>query len=95
MSQFKEPFHSAIFTLSSHHPYFVPDKYKNKFPRVYLENSECIGYADYSLRQFFDSAKKTKWYNNTLFILTADHGSLSKNSFYNNPVGNLTIPILF
>ena len=48
-----------------------------------------------ALRQFFDSAKKTKWYNNTLFILTADHGSLSKNSFYNNPVGNLTIPILF
>ena len=95
MCQFKEPFHSAIFTLSSHHPYFVPDKYKNKFPRGYLENSECIGYADYSLRQFFDSAKKTKWYNNTLFILTADHGSLSKNSFYNNPVGNLTIPILF
>ena len=95
MCQFKEPFHSAIFTLSSHHPYFVPNKYKNKFPKGYLENSECIGYADYSLRQFFDSAKKTKWYNNTLFILTADHGSLSKNSFYNNPVGNLTIPILF
>lgn len=95
MNEFVEPFHTAIFTLSSHHPYFVPEKYKNKFPKGKLENSESIGYADYSLREFFNSAKKTKWYNNTLFILCADHASLSESNFYGNVVGNLTIPILF
>lgn len=95
MSEFKIPFHSAIFTLSSHHPYFVPTKYKNKFPKTNLENSESIGYADYALRLFFESAKKTDWYANTLFILTADHCGISEDHFFANPVGNLSIPILF
>lgn len=95
MNEFKQPFHSAIFTLSSHHPYFVPEKYKNTFPKTELENAESIGYADHSLKLFFESAKKTAWYNNTLFILTADHAGISGHPFFANPVGNLTIPILF
>jgi glucan phosphoethanolaminetransferase (alkaline phosphatase superfamily) len=95
MTEMKKPFHAAVFTLSSHHPYFVPEKYKNKFPKGDLENSQSIGYADYALKEFFDSAKKTDWYKNTLFIITADHASLSERNFYGNIVGNLTIPILF
>jgi phosphoglycerol transferase MdoB-like AlkP superfamily enzyme len=95
ISKLKTPFHSAIFTLSSHHPYFVPEKYKNKFPKGQLENLQSIGYADYALRLFFDAAKKTKWYNNTLFILVGDHGSLSEHFFFSNLVGNQSIPILF
>lgn len=95
MSSFKAPFHTAIFTLSSHHPYKIPEKYKNKFPKGDLENSESIGYADYALRQFFASARNTAWYPNTLFVLTADHGSLSDHPFYKNAVGNQTIPVLF
>lgn len=95
MCAFKQPFHTAIFTLSSHHPYKIPQKYHNKFPKGDLENSESIGYADYALKLFFDSAKKTSWYNNTLFVLTADHGSLSEHYFYSNIVGNQGIPILF
>jgi phosphoglycerol transferase MdoB-like AlkP superfamily enzyme len=95
MNAFSEPFHTSIFTLSSHHPYFVPGKYKDKFPKGKLENSESIGYADYALRRFFDEAKKTKWYNNTLFVLCADHSSLSDQPFYKNTVGERCIPILF
>lgn len=95
MNTFKQPFHSAIFTLSSHHPYKIPEKYKGKFPKGDLENSESIAYADYALRQFFAAAKKTKWYNNTLFVLTADHGSLSEHPFYSNVVGNQSVPVLF
>jgi phosphoglycerol transferase MdoB-like AlkP superfamily enzyme len=95
MSGFKQPFHSAIFTLSSHHPYLVPDKYKNKFPKTDLENAESLGYADHSLRLFFEAAKKTDWYRNTVFVLTADHVGISNNRFFANPVGCLTIPVLF
>lgn len=95
MNAFKQPFHTAIFTLSSHHPYKIPARYKNKFPKGDLENSESIGYADYALRLFFEEAKKSSWYNNTLFVLTADHGSLSDHPFYKNVVGNQSIPILF
>jgi phosphoglycerol transferase MdoB-like AlkP superfamily enzyme len=95
MNTFKQPFHSAVFTLSSHHPYLITDKYKNRFPKTKLENSESIGYADYSLKLFFEAAKKTNWYSNTLFVLTADHTSLSEHPFFTNPVGYFTIPILF
>jgi arylsulfatase A-like enzyme len=95
MNEFHQPFHSAIFTLSSHHPYRIPKKYKNKFPKGYLENSESITYADYALKLFFGSAKKTSWYSNTLFVITADHGSLSTDPFYSNVIGNQSIPILF
>lgn len=95
MSELKAPFHSAIFTISSHHPYFVPEKYKGKFKKGPLENSESIQYADYALKQFFIEAKKQSWYNNTLFILVADHASLSDHRFFKNVVGNQSIPILF
>lgn len=95
MNELKTPFHSAIFTLSSHHPYFVPKKYKDKFEKGPLENSQSIRYADYAVKQFFNTAKKQSWYNNTLFILCADHASISEHRFYSNVVGNQSIPVLF
>jgi len=95
MNEMKEPFHSSIFSLSSHHPYLIPDKYKNKFPKGKLENLESIGYADYALRKFFDEAKKQKWFDHTLFVLTADHCSISSHPFYSNNIGQFSIPILF
>jgi phosphoglycerol transferase MdoB-like AlkP superfamily enzyme len=95
MNEMKEPFHTAVFTLSSHHPYFVPGKYKGIFRKGELENSESIQYADLSLRKFFETAAKTEWYNNTLFVLVADHCGISGHPFYANILGNLTIPVLF
>jgi len=95
MSEMKQPFHASIFSLSSHHPYFIPEKLKNKFPKGTLENHESIGYADYALKTFFNEAKKQAWYNNTLFIITADHSSLSDHPFYSNLIGQFCIPILF
>ncbi len=95
INRMKAPFHAAIFTLSSHHPYFVPDKYKGKFKSTPLENSASIGYADYALRKFFETAKKMPWYNNTLFVLTADHTGISEDPFFTNEVGLSSIPIAF
>jgi phosphoglycerol transferase MdoB-like AlkP superfamily enzyme len=95
LNELKQPFHCGIFTLSSHHPYNIPAKYKNKFQKGPLENSESVRYADYALRQFFVTAKKQNWYDNTLFILSADHASISEHYFYSNVVGSQCIPILF
>jgi phosphoglycerol transferase MdoB-like AlkP superfamily enzyme len=95
MSEMKQPFHSAIFTLSSHHPYKIPEKYKGKFPKGHLENLESIGYADHALRSFFNDAKTQAWYAHTLFVLIADHASISDHPFYKNNVGQFTIPVLF
>ncbi len=94
-SEFKEPFFTSVFTLTSHHPYEIPEKYKGKFPVGTLNIHESIGYTDYSLKKFFESAKKTGWYNNTLFVITADHTAQAESSYYKNKLGNYAIPIIF
>lgn len=91
----KTPFFSSIFTLSSHHPYSLPKEYQNRFPKGTLPIHESIGYADESLRQFFEKASKTTWYANTLFVITADHTSLSEHQQYQTKLGSLRIPIIF
>ncbi|MDG1850236.1 MAG: LTA synthase family protein [Flavobacteriales bacterium] len=49
----KEPFFSTIFSLSSHHPYSIPDEHLGKFPKGEIPIHETIGYTDYALRRFF------------------------------------------
>lgn len=90
-----QPFMSTVFTLSSHHPYKVPEKYKNKFRKGPLEIQEAIMYTDYALKQFFGKAATMPWFNNTVFVITADHTSEAWQAFYKNRVGQYAIPILF
>ncbi|MEZ5014008.1 MAG: sulfatase-like hydrolase/transferase [Chitinophagales bacterium] len=84
-----EPFYSEIFTISSHHPFTVPTQYIDSFPKGPIPMLEVVGYADYALRKFFEEAKMQPWYNNTLFILTADHPGppLPEDEFYQEQVG--------
>ena len=93
-SEFKQPFFASIFTLSSHYPYSLPNEYKNTFPKGSLPIHENIGYADEALRQFFEAASQTDWYDSTLFVLTADHTSLSEHPQFQTKVGSLRIPII-
>lgn len=95
ISEFKGPFLSTIFTLSSHHPYAIPKQFVDRFPKGELDIHESIGYADHSLRLFFKNARSKPWYNNTLFVITADHTSLTQGGYYQNYAGKLSIPILF
>lgn len=95
LSKQKAPFASTIFTLSSHDPYFVPEKYQGKFPKGSLSIHETIGYTDYALQQFFKVAATQPWFQNTLFVLTGDHTHKSKVKGYNNVVGMHKVPLLF
>ena len=92
-----KPFFSVLFTLSSHHPYTIPKPYTGKFPKGIYEIHESIGYSDYALKQFFTEAKKQPWYNNTLFVITADHTSHSERKFYQHGhgMGMYAVPIAF
>ena len=95
LNETKEPFLSVFFSLSSHHPYSIPEKHKNKFRKGKLEINESIGYADYSLGEFFKTASKMSWFENTLFVITADHTSENYYPQYQTMVGNYSIPIVF
>lgn len=96
MDSFKQPFFTTIFTISSHAPFVIPQKYKGKFPKGTTEIHESIAYSDYALKQFFITASQMPWYQNTLFIITADHTSAThKPEEYNNTLGKFKIPIIF
>ena len=75
MNKMQEPFMTSIFSLSSHHPFKVPEQYTDVFPKGTLPLHQCVGYTDNALKNFFNAAKKMPWYNNTLFVITADHSS--------------------
>jgi phosphoglycerol transferase MdoB-like AlkP superfamily enzyme len=88
------PFFASVFTVSSHEPYIIPEKYKNKFREGGVPIHKCAEYTDYSLRQFFASAKKEPWFENTIFVMVADHGNQVFYDDYNKPINRFAVPIL-
>ncbi len=92
---FTPPFHTAFFSISSHHPYTIPSDYKNKIPSGLTPAQQGMAYADASLRSFFDLAKKQKWYDETIFIITSDHSGPATTAYTSNRLGAYHIPLLF
>ncbi len=90
----KQPFMATLFSVSSHDPYKVPEKYAGKFPKGDINIHESIGYTDFALRQFFKSAKKETWFNNTIFVLVADHCNTIFYKEYTQELNRNTVPIL-
>lgn len=96
MTEFREPFVTSVFTASSHHPYVVPEKYKE----VYKDEDEnpihkCIRYTDMALRKFFETARKQPWYKNTIFVFTSDHTNIADHPEYRTDLGLFGAPLLF
>lgn len=94
LSSIQKPFAAGVFTLSSHHPFVVPQKYDRKFENGPVSILKSISYTDYSIEQFFKTAEKQPWYKNTLFIITADHTSLNYRPEFNDEIGRYRVPII-
>ncbi len=94
MTEFKEPFVTAVFTASSHHPYQIPDKYKSKYPEEGIIIHKCIRYTDNALRRFFDTSRKQPWFKNTIFVITSDHTNLSDHAEFSSDIGGFCSPII-
>ena len=95
MNEFREPFVSAVFTASSHHPYKIPEAYQEIYPEEGLVMHKCVRYTDHALKRFFETASKQPWFKNTLFVLTADHTNLSEVPEYQTSLGGFRVPIVF
>jgi phosphoglycerol transferase MdoB-like AlkP superfamily enzyme len=95
MGKMKQPFITSLFTASSHHPFRVPKKYKDKFPQGKHPIFQCIAYTDYAVEQFFKKMSQYEWYNNTLFVITADHTNHPVYDEYFTALGRYSVPILF
>lgn len=95
MNSLKEPFGAFFFSLSNHYPFKVPKDFENSFKEGSLPIHKTAEYADYALSKFFEKAKQEPWFENTLFIITADHTNLSDHPAYNNLAGHAAAPIAF
>ena len=94
MSEMKEPFMTAVFTASSHHPYVIPEKYKTQYPEEGIVIHKCIRYTDMAIGKFFEKASREPWFNNTIFVITSDHTNLSDHAFYETDLGGFCSPII-
>ena len=94
MSKLKEPFMTAVFTASSHHPFVVPEQYQQQFPEESLEIHKCIRYTDMAIGRFFETASRQPWFNNTIFVLTSDHTNMSDHAEYQSDLGGFCSPII-
>jgi len=86
---------TTLFTLSSHDPFQIPEKEKERFKGGPLAIDKCVQYSDNALRGFFNYAKTQPWYNNTIFVITADHTSQTYYPEYSKAINRFAVPILF
>jgi phosphoglycerol transferase MdoB-like AlkP superfamily enzyme len=90
----KTPFLATVFTVSSHEPYIVPEKYKNVFKEGKIPMHKCAEYTDFALKRFFAEAAKSPWFDNTVFVMVADHGNQTYYDEFQKPINRYAVPIL-
>jgi phosphoglycerol transferase MdoB-like AlkP superfamily enzyme len=67
-----KPFFNHWMTVSNHRPFTYPDG-KIDIDSHSKSREGGVKYTDYTLKQFFEMAKKQSWFKNTVFIIVADH----------------------
>lgn len=69
-----KPFFSIVMSTSNHKPFTFPEG----IPGIKAQGGgrdAGTKYADYSIGEFFREARRHAWFDNTLFIVAADHGA--------------------
>ncbi len=82
----EKPFFAIIQTADNHRPFNIPEEDKDfvsttiipqkllKYGFESLEEYHAFAYSDYCIKKFIEAAKKTTYFENTIFIFTGDHG---------------------
>lgn len=95
MKKASEPFIKIAFTLSSHEPFNVP--YESRFRGNNLPDRfrNSVMYTDHWLGWFVDEAKKQQWWDSTLVVIIADHGSRLPGRLDDHEEKRFRIPMLW
>lgn len=67
-----KPFFNHWMTVSNHRPFTYPEG-RIDIPGTAKSREGGVKYTDYSIKKFFELAKKQDWYKNTVFVIVADH----------------------
>ncbi|QLH52912.1 MAG: hypothetical protein CH6_0361 [Candidatus Kapaibacterium sp.] len=80
------PFFAVILSTNNHGPWIIPKVEGKSFHSTF-------DYTDWALEHFFELAKKEKYFDSTIFVITADHG-LVENPIYDLPLEGVHVPLL-
>lgn len=93
MHQQQKPFFSLVFTSSNHTPFEFPDGRISLYEEPKATMNNAVKYADYALGKFIAEARRQPYWQDTLFLIVADHD----NRVYGNnlvPIEKFHIPAL-
>jgi len=86
-----KPFFSLVFSSSNHDPYEFPDNRIELYDEPKNSRNNAVKYADYALGEFFEKAKKSNYWDDTVFLVVADHDArVHKANLV--PISNFHIP---
>ena len=89
-SQKGKPFFAHIMTTSNHRPYTFPE---NRIDMPTGSRAAAVKYTDWAIGNFIKQASKHSWYNDTVFVIVADHCSSSAGKT-DLPVERYHIPLI-
>lgn len=89
----QQPFFATVFTMNPHSPFKLPQEFESRFQSSGHPLEAMLRYEDYALSIFFGRAKTSSWFDNTIFVVTADHTgpSIQQGSL----MDEFRIPIIF
>lgn len=91
----KQPFIQCVFTGSTHAPYDIPSKWQGFWKGEESGFMDGLHYSDQALFDFLEKCKKEPWFDNTLFIMVADHGRSTPTNPYHYTSNFFRVPLLF
>ncbi len=86
-----KPFFTQIMTVSNHRPYTYPEGRVNIPSHTNREGA--VKYTDYAIGKFIKDAGKKPWFDNTIFVIVADHCASSAGKV-ELPVDKYHIPMI-
>lgn len=92
-----KPFYALLQSLSNHTPYALP----KDLPVAAVtdqgsqnEHLTAMRYSDWALGQFFEKAKQSPYYKDTLFVIVGDHGFGSPMQLTDMDMFRFNVPLL-
>jgi phosphoglycerol transferase MdoB-like AlkP superfamily enzyme len=73
LHQSGKPFFSLIFTSTNHTPFEFPDDRIELYEQPKSTAYNAVKYADWAMGKFFEKAKTSEYWNDTVFLVVADH----------------------
>lgn len=95
LTSFGQPFMAAVLNVSSGSSSDVPEHGGPHITEGVSPIYKGIRYTDYAMQRFFEQAKMQSWFDNTLFVVTADYAGRAELPKYQTDYGASSVPVIF